>query len=245
MALQLKGRHRLLCGDSTSQEQVEKLMDGEKADMVFTDPPYALTGGGTNQVWNKNGTGLGADQYIDNKRGKLFEVPEFSEWIPNLKNYLVKDAIIFIMSNVRNLKPIMTELEFADCKIHNILIMDKNSGFPHIWYTCHSEFILYYYYGKAIHPINKCKPNIFHVKMPRGEEKKHTSQKPVSMIEEIIRDHLVQSILDLFLGSGSTLIACEKTNRRCFGMEIDPHYCDVIVERYRKFCGKLIVKETR
>jgi len=74
--------------------------------------------------------------------------------------------------------------------------------------------------------------------MPRGEEKEHTSQKPVGMIAEIISDHPFKIIYEPFAGSGSTLIACEKTKRKCFGMEIDAKYCDVILTRWEQFTGK-------
>lgn len=236
----LLGNHRLMCGDSTMIDDVEKLMSGEKADMVFTDPPYKLTGGGSKGTWGKNlkGTYFDGENYKDSKKENLFDVPEFSEWINLFELILKKDNEIFIMSNVRNLMPICSEILDAGYKFHNILVMKKDTAFPQKWYSANTEFIFYMYKGRAQEPLNKCQPNWFDVKMPKGAEKIHVSQKPVGMIEKIISNHFGQVIFEPFTGSGSTLIACEKTNRKCYGMELDEKYCDVIINRWQNFTGK-------
>ena len=235
------GKHRLLCGDSTSKDDVDRLMAGEKADMVFTDPPYRLTGGGCKSDFGNSGW-MSPDKFKDKARSKLFDVPEFSDWMPLLSGTCTADAELFVMSNVRNTKPIMTELEKTKAKIHNILVMRKDTAFPHVWYSTNTEFVLYYYFGKAKNPVKKCQSNVFEVKMSRGDDKKHVSQKPVDFIAKIIGNHNGANVMDPFLGSGSTLIACEKTGRRCFGMEIDPHYCDVIIKRWEDFTGAKAVR---
>lgn len=232
------GTHRLLCGDSTNVQHVERLMGGEKADMVFTDPPYRLTGGGCKGDFVNSGW-MAPDKFKDAGNSELFEVPEFADWMALLPAACSPDAELFVMSNVRNTKPMMTELERVNAKIHNILVMRKDTAFPHVWYSTNTEFALYYYFGKARDPIRKCQSNVFDVKMPRGDEKNHVSQKPVEFIAQILGNHRGENVLDLFLGSGSTLIACEKTGRRCFGMEIDPKYCDVILSRWEQFTGKV------
>lgn len=242
----LLGNHRVMCGDSTMIDDVEKLMNGEKADMVFTDPPYKLTGGGSKGTWGENlrGSYFDGNNYKDSKKENLFDVPEFKEWV-NLFDFVLKESNeIFVMSNVRNTIGICSELLDAGYKFHNILVMNKDTAFPQKWYSTNTEFIFYMYKGKAIDPLKKCQSNVFNVKMPKGSEKKHVSQKPVEMISSIISNHPFGSVYEPFLGSGSTLIACEKTNRKCYGMELDEHYCDVIVERWQKYTGNEAVLES-
>ena len=242
--LRLKSKHRIKCGDSTSEADVADLMAGEKADMVFTDPPYPLTGGGPRGSWGKGLSGGFWDnsEFKDKGRSNLFEMPEFKDWIKTFSNIMENNHEIFIMSNVRNIKDLMDEILLVKYKYHNILVMVKNMGFPHFWYTTNTEFILYFYKGKAIEPTNRCRPNYFNVEMPKGDGKFHVSQKPISMISEIIENHPFKKVYEPFLGSGSTLIACEKTERRCYGMEIDTKYMNVILKRYSDYCGGSIVK---
>ena len=217
----------------------EKKLVKRKADMVFTDPPYKLTGGGCK---TKDITGfLSGDKFKDKKKECLFDVPDFKDWVPLVVNFSNVDSEFFIMSNSRNMFLLHPLLLLEKLKIHNVLIMHKNTGVPHKWYKTVTEFILYYYRGKAINPIGKCGSNVFPVEMPR-ENKKHPNQKPISFISEIFNNHKNKLVLDPFLGSGSTLIACEKTNRKCFGMELDPHYCSVIIKRWEEFTGKKAVK---
>jgi site-specific DNA-methyltransferase (adenine-specific) len=228
------GNHRLMCGDSTNEKDLKKLIDGNKIDMVFTDPPYRLTGGGSTSNF---GSGY-MKTYKDKKREKLFEVPNFEDWIIHLKKILSENSEIFIMVNNRNLNPMIKELEKHNAKMHNILIMIKDQGFPHKWYTAKHEFILYYYFGKAMDPKRKMQSSIFEVTMPKADDKFHVSQKPISMIASILQNHIHENVLDLFGGSGSTLIACEQTNRNCYMMELDEKYCDVIIKRWEEYTGK-------
>jgi len=224
--LRLKSKHRIKCGDSTSEADVADLMDGAKADMVFTDPPYPFF------------TYPGANANYEME----YQIPEFEQWACHFRSFLTENSDIFVMSNNRNVKRMMTVLEDNCFKIHNILIMVKNTGFPHQWYTANHEFVLYYYQGKSVLPIKQCKSSIFDIKMPTPKERVHKSQKPVSMISEIIENHPFKKVYEPFLGSGSTLIACEKTERRCYGMEIDTKYMNVILKRYSDYCGGSIVK---
>lgn len=242
----LLGNHRVMCGDSTMIDDVEKLMKGDKADMVFTDPPYKLTGGGSKGTWGKSlkGSFFDSVNYKDSKNEDLFNVPDFKDWFNLFQLILNEDNEIFVMSNVRNLIPIAEEMVNHDYKFHNILVMKKDTAFPQRWYSTNTEFILYMYKGAAIIPVNKCQPNWYEVKMPKGSEKSHVSQKPVELIQSIIENHIHKKIFEPFLGSGSTLIACEKTNRKCYGMELDEHYCDVIVNRWQKYTGKEAVLES-
>jgi DNA modification methylase len=234
--LWILGNHRVLCGDSTDIKQVEKLMGGEKADMVFTDPPYELTSGGD--------SGLGKGMFkktIPNYKnsGKLFGVPEFNSWIPHVNSYTKTSVDVYIMSNDKNIADVISAMNTSGIRLHNILVMGKDTHCPNRWYLKNCEFVVYGFIGtaKAINDMSSFALQL--VKMPRNE-KTHHSEKPVSYIANLVTNssETRSVVVDPFLGSGSTLIACEKTNRKCYGMEIDPHYVDVIIKRWQDFTGK-------
>ncbi len=220
------GNHRLLCGDSTDILQVEKLMNGEKADMVFTDPPY-----GINESAAKRGSRETNSLAKSNKHLKEFiddstqyaidafnlcqtlEIPVqvwfganyYCHDLPQTNNWLVWDKRLEEKQTDNN-----SDAELA-------WIQDGRSStriFRHLW--------------KGLIKGSE-----------HGERRVHPTQKPVALAEWcLLKYEASKSCLDLFGGSGSTLIACEKTNRKCFMMELDPHYCDIIVARWEKFTGK-------
>ena len=213
--LWLLGSHRLLCGDSTNIQHVERLMDGKKADMVFTDPPY-----GIGFKYNSHQDSMG-DEYMDFCR----------DWFHNLKN------------------------------LSNFIIISTGWAYNKFWYSYDPDDCFYWLsrnkrtggsrsHFRKIEPLfiwgrPKEKYNFDFFEQNSEIEKelkgKHTCPKPVSLIVAII-DKGGKTVLDFFGGSGTTLIACEKTNRKCFMMEIDPHYCDVILSRWEKYTGKQAVK---
>lgn len=231
------GEHRLLCGDSTDKSQVERLMNGEKADMVFTDPPYNLAGE----------LELHAKEIRKESYGKL----QNSEWDKNFSfdktfpifETLLDNGTIYICASHFTAREIFDWLiSWAD--VPGYCVWSKTNPMPSLrkrHWTWATELICYGTIGKHIFNF----PNEGHAKnvwefSSQTSAREHPTQKPVGLIEHAIKHSSTsgQLVVDLFLGSGSTLIACEKTNRRCFGMEIDPHYCDVIIARWEKFTGK-------
>jgi len=211
--LWLLGEHRVLCGDATKKEDVEHLMDGQKADMVFTDPPY-----GINYVKKSDGTSIQND-------GSEFE-QIISKALSNVDidtAYVCGDA-----KTAGDLLGATSSLgEPKNCIVWAKPIQHR----MHRYEPCH-EFI--WYWGDNGTPFYGS--NVFEAK--REIEKFHPTIKPIELIEYCLGSHInKKSVLDLFLGSGSTLIACEKTKRKCYGMEIDAHYCDVIVKRWEEFTG--------
>ncbi len=205
----IMGNHRLLCGDSTSKDSLNKLMDNKKAEMVFTDPPY----------------GLGFE-YNEHKDVEGDEYLEFCDkWFPLLEEHT---EFIFLTAGWKYNE---FWIKKSPTDIFYWLSRNKQSGGKLSHFRKIEPIFLF---GK---PQKKYNFDWFDHSSSRVDVD-HTCPKPVAFIEEAIsiidRDSIV---LDVFVGSGSTVIACEKTSKHCYGIEIDPYYCDVIVQRWQNFTG--------
>lgn len=212
----IDGKHRLLCGDSTNYEEVLKLINEKPIDCIFTDPPYGINivskdgsvGGGSRTyraVENDNSTEVA--QLAFNLTQQL-DVPTHIWWGANhyASDIRVPSSTCWIVWDKQGGK----HTTFADCELAWTNIKSPVRMFQHIW-------------------------DGFRRDSERGEDRVHPTQKPVKLLADILEFFKLEGIiLDLFLGSGSTLIACEQINRTCYGIEIDPIYCDVIIERYKK-----------
>ena len=226
--LWILGNHRLLCGDSTNPQHVERLMDGKKADMVFTDPPY-----GVSVV--KNGK-VGADFGVA-KKGQYAEV------IGDSTTQTAHDAIALCQSLEIPVQVYWGGNYYAD-KLPPTscwLVWDKrgDSGIVNTFADC--ELAWTNMTGPA-----RVHKQLWNGMIREGEKDKrvHPTQKPVALAEWAIDQYLNgQIVLDLFLGSGSALIACEKLRKFCYGMEMSPAYCDVIVKRWEDFTGNTAICE--
>ncbi len=229
------GRHRLMCGDSTNSDDVARLMDGKKADMVFTDPPYGIDfiRGGIYSRKRKEDTII-ADKGQDFSKTLSAALPLiFSS---------CQSKQVFICCDWRSYSDFEKALKEINKEATNLIVWDKETTPYNVWrYTFVHEFILYFGNNKADGGNFRGK-NVWRIQ--RQTEKEHPTAKPVALVERAIKDSSEsgEMIVDLFLGSGSTLIAAEQTNRICYGMEIEPKYCDVIVSRYVKFTDNNKVK---
>ena len=223
--------HRVMCGDSTMIDDVDRLMNGEKADMVFTDPPYGININFDEKFAEKNGNGVAnrnAYKKIQNDENtnvatmafsmcRSMDIPKLVFWGANYYTEVLPSSKCWVSWYKKEDLPgdtfCDTELAWTNCEKHSKTVSVN-------WKGMIKE-------GEE------------------GQKRVHPNQKPVLLAEKCF-DYLESdnNILDLFLGSGSTLIACEKTNRKCYGMEIDEHYCDVIVERWQKFTGKEAILES-
>ena len=231
--LWILGEHRLLCGDATKKEDVDMLMDGEKADMVFTDPPYNVDYEGyTEEKLTIKSDAMSEDEYIK----------FLSDTFMNYKNTVKGGGSLYVCH--ASSWQMETEQALKDHKIEvrNQIIWGKNTfawgfgryKFQHepIFY-CHIKGKSDNWYG------NKSQSTLWLENKPVAN-KLHPTMKPVEIVLRATDNSSKDGdlIIDFFLGSGTTLIACEKTNRKCYGMELDPHYCDVIVKRWEEFTGK-------
>jgi len=213
------GRHRIMCGDSTKIEDVEKLMDGKKADMVFTDPPYNFETQGGGVLKNSRQMNQVKDNGVDKfDTTKLFPLAKTHVYFHNkslIGGYIELsklwnmsyDLAIYKKQGLPNYKGhLMTDVEY----IAIIGNLDPNKGLPFEMYS-----------------------KVFNGKKDNDNELSYS--KPVELCAKFIKLYSNNLVLDLFLGSGSTIIACEQTNRICYGMEISPAYIDVCRKRYAKF----------
>ena len=233
------GEHRLMCGDSTDKDDVDKLMDGDKADMVFTDPPYRMDAeGGSNQMVGKAAAKLGENI----KHLCDFEPGEFLKILASLWKNNYMNAYIFCN---KDLVPDYLNWALENNYSFNILFWKKPSAIPlGGQHRPDVEYILFFrknaLWNNGIMDVNysKC------LSYGRDSSEDHPTMKPLDLIgnELKISSNKSGGVLDLFGGSGSTLIACEQLNRKCYMMELDPKYCSIIIERWESLTGKEAVK---
>lgn len=222
------GRHRLLCGDCTIKENIDLLMNGKKADMVFTDPPYGIS------IVDKNGF-VGGDNPFGQTKGKLYKCKKYKP-IKNDDTIETAEKFYKLIKDCKKIILFGGNYYLSFLPNGNWLIWDKlNSGNyadgEMCWTNIKTNLKIYRYLWNGMIRCEK-------------EKRVHPTQKPVSMLSEIINDFSNENeiIFDGFLGSGSTLIVCEHTNRICYGMEIEPHYCSVIINRWQKYTNKKAIK---
>jgi len=215
------GNHRLMCGDSTSIDAVEKLMDGQKADMVFTDPPYNVAFNGRS----------GKHDVIKNDNLPDIEFRNFIAEICSVIK-LVDPKAYYIWCNWKFYGVLQDLLEYKTCIVWAKNVFGMGQGYRH-----QHEFCLFY--GK-IDEVVKNESDLWEIK--KDTNYVHPTQKPVALSVRAFGNHIkLLNVLDLFGGSGSTLIGAEQTGRKAFLMELDPKYCDVIVKRWEDFTGKKAV----
>ncbi len=221
------GNHRLMCGDSTSIDAVEKLMGGVKADMVFTDPPYGVDYKGIN----------------NDDRGGLDELlrSSFSNYLTTSKT----GASIYVFHSDK-CADIFHSVFREFFHFSSMIIWAKNSlTLSRTDYQSQHEPCLYGWMNNGSHTFYGDRRQTSVWKFDKERVEGHTTPKPISLIERALSNSSKggDTVTDLFGGSGSTLIACEKTARDCRMMELDPKYCDVIIKRWQDFTGKQAVHE--
>jgi DNA modification methylase len=247
------GEHRLLCGDSTKIEDVKKLMDGKIADMIFCDPPY--------NVRIDSIIGLGSVHHGEfaMASGEMSE-QEFIDFLTVVFKNLVavsKDGSIhYQCMDWKHIYEIMVAGRATYTEFKQLCVWNKDNGGMGSFYRSKHELIFVFKNGAAAHRNNfelgqhgRYRTNVWDYSgmnsfSARDQEnellKMHPTVKPIKLVADAILDCSLHSelILDLFGGSGTTLIACEETDRRCCMMELDPKYVDTIIRRWQKHTGK-------
>jgi DNA modification methylase len=215
------GNHRLMCGDSTSITDVEKLMDGNPVDLIFTDPPYNVAFNGRS----------GKHDVI--KNDNLSE-SDFETFIGEVCNTIkaIDPKAYYIWCNWNFYGILQGKLDYKTCIVWAKNVFGMGNGYRH-----QHEFCLF---NGKIDEVIKNESDLWEVKKDRNYV--HPTQKPVALSVRAFGNHIkLLNVLDLFGGSGSTLIGAEQTGRKAYVMELDPKYCDVIVQRWEEFTGKKAV----
>jgi DNA modification methylase len=232
------GEHRLLCGDSTDSDQVAKLMNGEKADMVFTDPPYGVDYKGQIPSMNYNGSkGKKRDIILNDKNTN-----SIIDFMPLLKDFC--NGVAYVFCGAGKELDLLQSIKDNKYEMINTLIWNKPKGTLALGANYKPCFELFYYIkiqGDRLWSGNNSEWTVWDIDYKK-DNTIHPTQKPIGLIEKALKNHNSKSILDLFLGSGSTMVAAHQLKRKCYGMELDPKYCDVIVKRMIKLDPTLTVK---
>lgn len=215
------GNHMLICGDCTDVNVIDRLMGGEKYDMVFTDPPY---GNGTSGIYGRSHRTIEGDK----------DLTTFNDFI----SIMNCNKIIYFLQ-WRTLCESIEQIKKKKLKINTVAVWDKKNaglngggGISEQWEAVvFAGDIKYKKFGGNVFTIAR--------EQHRRENSPHPHQKPIKLLEEIF-DFIDECkvVLDPFGGSGSTLIACEQLNRKCYMCELDPHYIDVIIQRWENFTGQ-------
>lgn len=230
------GRHRLTCGSSSDTDLVSRLVNSDKVAMILTDPPY-----GVSYVESKRGIAkLATDKVIanDNIEDEA-EYQAFTKaWLEAVKPHLTRKNTVYIFNSDKMLLPTVEALKATGGKFAQLLIWAKTHAvLGRLDYLPQHELILYGWYGTHVFGKSKDKSILIY---PRPNKSKlHPTMKPVGLLRRLILNSssVDDVIFDGFVGSGSTLLACEQTNRRCLAVELDPEYCQVVIGRWEKLTG--------
>lgn len=259
------GEHRLLVGDSTNPDDVKRLMDGAKADILYTDPPYGVSYKGTNFDIIKN------DQLRDSELLNFL-----TKAFTNAHNYTKANPAIYVFYASKTHIEFEQALNYSGFEVKQQLIWQKGFNLGRSDYHWSHEPMLYAikrgnnskWYGdrtqqtsltKQTNEYDKLKKadlvkilealhegqTVWQIKKDAASTYQHPTQKPVELALRALENSTKrgQNVLDLFTGSGSTMIACEKYGRKFYGMEFDPKYADVIKNRWQTFTGKKAIKK--
>ena len=244
------GNHRLMCGDSADAEDVRKLFGGVEADMVFTDPPYGVAIGDKNKMLDEVAGGK-SGRIKTNIEGDTLATEDLYEMLlaafKNLRENCADDCSYYVSSpQGGEIGLMMMMMRDAGLEVRHNLIWEKSSAtfsMGRLDYDYKHEPIFYTwtkrhnFYGKG-----QFKNTVWQFPKPRKCDL-HPTMKPVELVAECLLNSSKEgdAVADIFGGSGTTMIACEQLNRRCYMMEKDPHYADVIIDRWETFTGKKAV----
>lgn len=244
------GEHRLMCGNSTDLETVKKLMGGGMADLLLTDPPYNVDYSSKNEYLNKYGKGNCVQTDIENDKmsDRDFSVL-LDESFGNAATVLKSGGAFYVWTAQGHAqKDIADALDRASLLFRQQIVWVKNNMvLGRMDYQGKHEPCFYGWKEGAGHYFKDSRSETTTIEEDKPlQSKLHPTMKPVALFARLIENSTREgeSVLDLFGGSGTTLIAAEQLKRRCYMMELDPHYCDVILTRWEQFTGKKAKKIT-
>ena len=233
------GKSRLVCGDSTLKTDVQKLFDGNQPFCIVTDPPYCS--GGFQESGKKSGS-IGTRETITIANDTL-STRGYMALIKNVLSVAGDVAIAYIFTDWRMFINLFDVAESSGFGVRNMIVWDKGTpGMGVGWRSQHEIVLMASRSAIKFNPHKAC-GNV--ISCQRTGNLWHPTEKPVELISKIVDvTDIAKIIYDPFGGSGTTLIACEQLGRECYVMELDPHYCDVILTRWEQFTGKKAQKIT-
>lgn len=239
------GNHRLMCGDSTSVMDIDRLMNGIKADMIYTDPPYGMNlDTDYSSMKNKNLDFANEKNFTGGKKYAQGIVDDFKpEMINTIMQLDVKETFLWGADYFAEILPNKNDGSWIvwDKRANGNDNIEEDYSSDKMYGSC---FELCWSRNKHKRDIARIKwAGVFGTEQEFDHKRHHPTQKPVKLSEWFLKKYSKEgySILDLFGGSGSTLIACEQLNRKCYMMELDPKYIDVIINRWEQFTGRKAV----
>lgn len=276
------GNHRIMCGDSTKPEDIEKLLDGSKMDLVVTDPPYNVNYGEINRIkikrWKEHYKGANTKEIENDNMDDDSFVSFLADSFENLINSLKPGGAFYIWHAVTKTRQFLEALEINDMKMRQLIIWNKSSitlgmsdyqwkhepciygwreGASHYFIDDRTQRSVielddYDFKNMKKDELVKLLEEVYSDKLPKTvidchkpvKNDLHPTMKPVRLMGILIKNSSKEGekVLDLFGGSGSTLMACEQLGRSCYMMEFEPKYVDVIIERWENFTGQKAIK---
>ena len=233
------GDHRLLCGDSTKAEDVARLMSGGKADLWLTDPPYGVAYESAGRRGKDN-----QHEKIENDSRPLDEMAKFWEQAATLAHLSCSGSSSYYWFACQGGDQMMMMMSISRAKWrvrHELIWVKDQMVFGRCDYHYKHEPILYGWKQDGTHEWNADRKQVSVLEFARPKRSdEHPTMKPVGLVAYLLGNNTTsgESVLDTFCGSGTTLIAAEQLGRKCYGMEISPAYCDVIVKRWETLTGK-------
>lgn len=243
------GDHRLMCGDSIDLEQVKTLMGGAEADMIFIDPPYGVSYAEKNEFLNTIAPGNRIQEPIKNDHHAPEEMNAFWEAAFNNLAAVTKEKMVYYITSPQggDLLLLLLAIHKSPFALKHMLIWNKsNHVLGRCDYNYKHEPMLYGWKKAGTHTFygkGEFKTTVWDIEKPMKNDL-HPTMKPVRLVANCLLDGSKEGdiVVDTFGGSGTTLIAAEQLGRKCYMMELDPHYCDVIIARWEKLTGKKAVK---
>ncbi len=231
------GKHRLACGDASDIELVRHLVGDYKINVICLDPPYSVAVVESKQWLNpaSQHKAIQNDGFMSDEAYQAFT----EAWLNAIKPHLAPKNSIYIFNSDKMLLPTVQALKATGGKFAQLLIWAKTQAVVgRLDYLPQHELIIYGWFGA--HKFHKSKDKSILVYPKPSVSKLHPTMKPVGLLRRLILNSsdIDDIIYDCFVGSGSTLFACEQTNRRCLAIELDPEYCQTVIERWQKLTGQ-------
>ena len=239
----LKSRHRIMCGDSTDADMVARLMNGEKAELVVTDPPYGVSYADKNTFLNaadkgdRNETPIASDHL-----GKEQTQAMWKSAFANMADAMNKGAVVYCFMPQGGDQMMMMMMMMTGAGIeprHELIWLKNNHVLGRTDYAYKHEPILYAWKEGGHKFYGDFQTSILEFPKPQKSDL-HPTMKPVPLIEKLIANSSRNGglLYEPFSGSGTTIIAAEQTGRRCYAMELSPQYVDVAIRRWQEFTGQ-------